>query len=233
MDKNTLLLELVQQGDKSAEEAFCAENSRLVQSIARRFTGRGAELCDLVQIAYIGLIKAMKNFDLERGLKFSTYAVPVITGEIKRFLRDDGIIKVSRGLKERKLLAQRAEEELRRENAREPTISEVAERCGITVQELTEAYDACAIPDSFDVPCESNAGLSERFGFSDEEKIINKITTDEFLILLSEREREVIRLRYIYDKTQSYTAKKIGVSQVHISRIERNALSKLRSIAAE
>lgn len=233
MDRNILLVERAQKGDKSAAEALCLENVRLVQSIAARFTGRGTELSDLVQIAYIGLLKAMENFDLGRGLKFSTYAVPVITGEIKRFLRDDGIIKVSRGLKERKMRAQRAEEELRRENAREPTVSEVAMRCGITAQELTEAYEACTLPDSIDAPSESNLDLSERLGFSDEDRIIDRITAAEFLDMLTDREREVMLLRYFADKTQSYTAKKIGVSQVHISRIERGALSKLRALVSE
>lgn len=231
MDKNLLLIERAQKGDKSAAEELCTENVRLVQSIAARFTGRGTELSDLVQIAYIGLLKAMENFDLSRGLKFSTYAVPVITGEIKRFLRDDGIIKVSRGLKERKMRAQRAEEELRRENAREPTVSEVAMRCGITAQELTEAYEACTLPDSIDAPSESNLDLCERLGFFEEDRIIDRITVSEFLDTLTDREREVMQLRYFADKTQSYTAKKIGVSQVHISRIERSALSKLRALA--
>lgn len=233
MDRNLLLIERAQKGDKSAAETLCTENTRLVQSIATRFTGRGTELADLVQIAYIGLLKAMDNFDLERGLRFSTYAVPVITGEIKRFLRDDGIIKVSRGLKERKMRAQRAEEELRLENAREPTVSEVAMRCGITVQELTEAYEACTLPDSFDTPSESNLDLSERLGFSEEDRIIDRITASELLDMLTDREREVVLLRYFADKTQSYTAKKIGVSQVHVSRIERSALSKLRALASE
>lgn len=233
MDRNIMLVERAQNGDKTAAEELCIENERLVRSIAARFTGRGTELCDLVQIAYIGLLKAVDNFDLSRGLKFSTYAVPVITGEIKRFLRDDGIIKVSRGLKERKMRAQRAEEELRRENAREPTISEVAARCGISAQELTEAYEACTLPDSFDAPCESNVDLSERLGFSEEDKIIDRITTTELLGMLTDREREIILLRYYADKTQNDVAKKIGVSQVHISRIERTAKLKLRTLIAE
>ncbi len=233
MDRNIMLVGRAQNGDKSAQEALCIENTRLVQSIATRFTGRGTELPDLVQIGYIGLLKAVNNFDLERGLKFSTYAVPVIAGEIKRFLRDDGIIKVSRGLKERKMRAQRAEEELRRENAREPTVSEVAMRCGITTEELAEAYEACTLPESFDAPCDSNIDLGERLGFSEEERIIDRITATELLGMLTDREREVMQLRYFADKTQNDVARKIGVSQVHISRIERGAKLKLRALIAE
>lgn len=233
MDRNIALIERSKQGDKEALDIFCRENMRLVQSIAARFTGRGTELCDLVQIGSVGLLKAISNFDLERGLKFSTYAVPVITGEIKRFLRDDGIIRVSRGLKERSRLILSAEEELRRRLGREPTLSEVALECSISVGELTEALDACNPIESIDAPAADNLDLSERIGFSEEDKIISKISTAELLSNLTNRERQVIMLRYFEDKTQSQTARLVGVSQVHISRIERQALLKLRAIAAE
>lgn len=233
MDRNIALIERSKQGDKEALDIFCRENMRLVQSIAARFTGRGTELCDLVQIGSVGLLKAISNFDLERGLKFSTYAVPVITGEIKRFLRDDGIIRVSRGLKERSRLILSAEEELRRRLGREPTLSEVALECNISVGELTEALDACNPIESIDAPAADNLDLSERIGFSEEDKIISKISTAELLSKLTNRERQVIMLRYFEDKTQSQTARLVGVSQVHISRIERQALLKLRAIAAE
>ena len=174
MDRNTALIERSKQGDKEALDIFCRENMRLVQSLAARFTGRGTELCDLVQIGSVGLLKAIANFDLSRGLKFSTYAVPVITGEIKRYLRDDGIIKVSRGLKERMRLIANAEEELRRRLDREPTLSEIASQCNISVGELTEALDACTTPESIDAPATDNLELSERIGFSEEDTIINK-----------------------------------------------------------
>lgn len=233
MDRNTLLLERSKQGDSEALNLFCSENMRLVQSIAARFTGRGCELCDLIQIGSMGLLKAISNFDLSRGLKFSTYAVPVITGEIKRFLRDDGIIRVSRGLKERNRLITNAEEELRRRYGREPAVSEVAAECGITVEELTEALDACSPLESIDAPAGDNFGLSERLGISEEDEIIGRISVQELLSGLSARERQIILLRYFEDKTQAQTARLVGVSQVHISRIERAALSKLRSIAAE
>ncbi|MBQ7793801.1 MAG: sigma-70 family RNA polymerase sigma factor [Clostridia bacterium] len=233
MDRNTMLIGLAQQGDDEATEILCRENMRLVQSIAARFSDRGHELCDLVQIASIGLLKAISGFDLTRGLKFSTYAVPVITGEIKRFLRDDGIIKVSRGLKERKILAKRAEEELRRQLGREPTVSEVAQKCSITVGELTEAYEACSPIESIDAPCETGTDLSERIGVSQEEQIVDKLTAVELLSRLPNRERQVIIMRYFEDRTQSDTARVIGVSQVHVSRLERSALEKLRAMAVQ
>ena len=140
MDRNLMLISRAREGDREAADCICRENMRLVQSIAARFIGRGTELSDLVQIGSVGLWKAVRGFDLSRGLKFSTYAVPMITGEIKRFLRDDGLVKVSRGLKERRLRALGVEEELRRSLSREPTVSEIAAKCGITVGELVEAF---------------------------------------------------------------------------------------------
>ncbi len=228
-----MLIERAQNGDEAAKETICIENMRLVQSIAGRFTGRGQEIQDLIQIASIGLLKAISAFDTKRGLKFSTYAVPVITGEIKRFLRDDGIIKVSRGLKERRTHAKHAEEELRRLLGREPTVSEVAKRCGLTASELCEAYEACSPIDSIDAPAENGVGIAERIGISDEDAIIDSITVNELLTQLPARERQVITLRYLHDRTQSYTAKIIGVSQVHVSRLERSALEKLRTMLPE
>lgn len=235
MDKNLMLIDRVQKGDADAKEELCRENMRLVQSIAARFSGRGTELCDLVQIGCIGLIKAISGFDISRGLKFSTYAVPMITGEIKRFLRDDGLIHISRGLKERSRAAMLAEEELRRAYGREPTVSEVAARCGVTVAELMEAYEACAPVDSIDRPAEDSVDAIEKISTQKEyeDTVINRILTAELLQGLSPRERQIIALRYFEDKTQSETAGIIGVSQVHISRLEKAALIKLRAMAAD
>lgn len=234
MDRNLTLIARAQSGDSAAADALCRENLRLVQSIAARFTGRGTELCDLVQIGSIGLLKAISGFELSRGLKFSTYAVPLITGEIKRFLRDDGIIHVSRGLKERRRAVHTAEEELRRQLAREPTVSEVAAKCGLTVGELTEAYEACAPVESIDLPADCGMSLADKLGTRrDEDKALNRIMTAQLLSQLSARERQVIVLRYLGDKTQAQIAGIIGVSQVHVSRIEHSALKRLRAIAAE
>ncbi len=233
MDRNTMLIELSQKGDIKALEALYTENVRLLASIVSRFSGRGQETADLMQIASIGLLKAISGFDTKRGLKFSTYAVPVITGEIKRFLRDDGIIKVSRTLKERKAHAMRAEEELRRQLCREPTIGEVSEKCGITSAELCEAYEACSDIDSIDAPIDKSLSLAERIGKSEEDDIIDSITLSELLSKLPEREKEVIRLRYFEERTQGYIARVIGVSQVHISRLEQKALKALRQMVRE
>lgn len=233
MDRNIMLLKRARSGDADAENELCRENLRLVHSIAARFAGRGTELCDLIQIGSIGLVKAIAGFDLSRGLKFSTYAVPMITGEIKRFLRDDGIIHVSRGLKERRRTALAAEEELRRRLAREPTVSEVAAECGLTVGELMEAYEACTPVESIDVPSENSTAVAERIGHSREEEIINRVMTAQLLSQLDERAERVLTLRYMEDKTQSEIAHILGISQVHVSRIERSALLQLRAIASE
>ena len=234
MDRNLTLIARAHEGDSQAKEELCRENMRLVQSIAARFSGRGAELCDLIQIGCIGLVKAISGFDLSRGLKFSTYAVPMITGEIKRFLRDDGIIHVSRGLKERRRAAMSAEEELRRRLGREPTVSEVAYECGLTVGELMEAYEACAPIESIDLPAEDSVCTAEKIGSKTaEDEVINRVLTAQLLSHLDAREKQVIIMRYFDEKTQSETARAIGVSQVHVSRIERSALLKLRAMAAE
>lgn len=234
MDRNLTLIARAHEGDPQAKEELCRENMRLVQSIAARFSGRGAELCDLIQIGCIGLMKAIAGFDISRGLKFSTYAVPMITGEIKRFLRDDGMIHVSRGLKERRRAAMSAEEELRRKLAREPTVSEVACKCGLTVGELMEAYEACAPVESIDLPAGDSVCAAEKIGGAPaEDEVINRILTAQLLSQLDEREKQVITMRYFGEKTQRETARAIGVSQVHISRIERSALVKLRAMAAE
>ncbi|MBQ6558129.1 MAG: sigma-70 family RNA polymerase sigma factor, partial [Clostridia bacterium] len=148
MPDNTALMERVLKGDKQAENTMVEQNMGLVHSIARRFSGRGYELDDLIQIGAIGLIKAVKKFNPDFEVQFSTYAVPMIMGEIKRFLRDDGAVKISRTLKETALKGRRCEEILRRRLCREPTISEVAEESGIPAQNLVEAFDAAAPPGS-------------------------------------------------------------------------------------
>ena len=233
MDRNLSLIARAHEGDREAENELCRENMGLVQSIAARFCGRGSEMCDLVQIGAIGLIKAIAGFDLSRGLKFSTYAVPMIAGEIKRYLRDDGLIRVSRGLKERRRAALSAEEELRRKLGREPSVSEVADVCKMTVGELMEAYEACAPIESMDIPGEDSVCAAEKIGTTaEEDSTVDRIMTRQLLSALEERERKVLVMRYFDEKTQSEIAASIGVSQVHVSRIERAALLKLRSMAA-
>ena len=234
MDRNLMLISRAREGDREAADCICRENMRLVQSIAARFIGRGTELSDLVQIGSVGLWKAVRGFDLSRGLKFSTYAVPMITGEIKRFLRDDGLVKVSRGLKERRLRALGVEEELRRSLSREPTVSEIAAKCGITVGELVEAYEACAPVGSIDIPAGEGMSTGGKIAdTSQQARAENRVLASQLLSQLDPRERRVVMLRYGAEKTQSEIAEKIGVSQVHVSRIEKQALKKLRACLSE
>lgn len=234
MPNNAALIERVLEGDKQAENMMVEQNMGLVHSIARRFAGRGYETEDLIQIGAIGLIKAVKKFNPTYEVQFSTYAVPMIMGEIKRFLRDDGAVKISRTLKETALKGRRCEEALRRRLGREPTIGEVAEESGIPAQNLLEAFEAAAPPESIYESVYSGGGkqidLVDMLGGEGiEDNVINKVLVDEILSVLSKREREVIIFRYFRGKTQSEIAKYIGVSQVQVSRIEKKALERIRS----
>ena len=173
----------------------------------------------------------MKRFDDAYGVCFSTYAVPVIIGEIRRFLRDDNIIKISRTVKERAIKGRKAEEQLRRELRREPTINEVSETAGVSPEDLVEAFEAAAVPESIYYE-NDDSGRSERLRAPDSENdIINKVLISELLSHLDTRERQIIVLRYFKEKTQAQIAEIIGVSQVQISRIEKNVLKKLRRYA--
>lgn len=233
MNGNTALIKRVQNGDAEAQDKLVENNMGLVYSIVKRYSGRGYDTEDLVQIGAIGLIKAIKKFDTKFNVCFSTYAVPVIAGEIKRFLRDDGAVKISRTLKETAIKGRRAEEELRRVLNRDPTIGEIAEKCGVDADTLTEAFDAAAPPASiYDSIYENGENeirlLDTMAGDESEEKIINKVMAENILTSLKPRERQVIVLRYYKGKTQSEIARIIGVSQVQVSRIEKRILENLR-----
>lgn len=231
MNSNSVLLEKVKSGDKTAEEELVEQNMGLVINAAKRFLNRGCDFEELTQIGAIGLIKAVKRFDDAYGVCFSTYAVPVIIGEIRRFLRDDNIIKISRTVKERAIKGRKAEEQLRRELKREPTINEVSEVSGISTEDLVEAFEAAAVPESIYYE-NDDSGQSERLRAPDSENdIINKVLISELLSHLDARERQIIVLRYFKEKTQAQIAEIIGVSQVQISRIEKNVLKKLRGYA--
>ena len=228
MNSNSVLLEKVKSGDKTAEEELVEQNMGLVINAAKRFLNRGCDFEELTQIGAIGLIKAVKRFDDAYGVCFSTYAVPVIIGEIRRFLRDDNIIKISRTVKERAIKGRKAEEQLRRELKREPTINEVSETAGVSPEDLVEAFEAAAVPESIYYE-NDDSGQSERLRAPDSENdIINKVLISELLSHLDARERQIIVLRYFKEKTQAQIAEIIGVSQVQISRIEKNVLKKLR-----
>lgn len=230
MTENSILLERAGKGEKKAQEELVLNNMGLVRSIASRFSFCGYDIEDLSQIGAIGLIKAVRKFDVSYGVKFSTYAVPVIMGEIKRFLRDDGIIKISRSIRENAIKAKKCENELRNRLGREPTLAEISEKSEISVDDLLEAYDATnpveTITPINDEGQEYNLPVCKND--SNEEKIINRIFVENMLDSLSEREKKIIILRYFRNKTQAEVAKEIGVSQVQISRIEKNTMQSLK-----
>ncbi len=234
-DYNVNLEELVEKaknGDLSAQNLIVEENIGLVRSVVRRFYGRGHEAEDLFQIGCIGLIKAIQKFDTGFNVKFSTYAVPMIMGEIKRFIRDDGIIKVSRSLKELAIKAVNIQEAMRKENC-EPTVAELAKRLEVSTEELAMALDAGLKPESlYAMPGDEKEGkpLIDRLesGVDLENDIVNKVLIRDMIGEFDERERKIIVLRYFKQKTQSRIAEILGISQVQVSRIEKKILVAMR-----
>lgn len=231
MDRNIILLEQYRSGDVSARDTLCSENMGLVWNVVKKFAGGSIESEDLAQTGTIGLLKAIDNFDESFGVKFSTYAVPMIIGEIRRFLRDDGIIKVSRSLKQNAYKGYKAREELSVKLSREPTMAEISNKCGVSVEELVEAFEATAIPESInrEAYSDSNEEFADRLAsFDEEEKIVNRIAVKNILDSLAPRERQILVLRYFKGKTQQEIAPIVGVSQVQVSRIEKKALERVR-----
>lgn len=206
-------------------DEFIAANIPLVHSLANRFRGRGIEYEELFSAGSLGLVKACDNFDETRGLCFSTYAVPVILGEMRRLFRDGGAVKMSRSLKELALKVQRAREELMKSGS-EPTVSELAEYLGISVEEVSEAVQASAPPLSLTAP-EEGGELDVPVDDSESE-LIDKLALRQCLAELPENDRRLILLRYFRDKTQSETAQILGMTQVQVSRRERKILDSLR-----
>lgn len=235
-DEVAELIPLAQAGDQEAKEKLVNCNLRLVFNLVQRFHHRGYEEEDLFQIGTIGLIKAIEKFDSSFNVKFSTYAVPMIIGEIRRFLRDDHSIKVSRSLKEVAFRVPRVKEELTREKGREPTIGEIAEAMGLPREELVTAIEALQQPASIHETLFQDDGdpiylldqLKSEGGL--ETAWMENIALREVLDKLSERDQQVIRMRFFEDKTQTEVAKVLGLSQVQISRIERQALNLLREL---
>ncbi len=226
------LIGRAQAGDKQASEDLITENAPLVWSVARRFVGRGAELEDLYQLGCLGFLKAVDGFDLEYGTQFSTYAVPKIAGEIRRFLRDDGAVKVSRTIKEQAATIKTARTELTAALGREPTISEIGDRTGFSAEEIALAEAATAATQSID-----RESGEEGFRLEDvltdtesEERLVERISLKQAIERLPERERAVVQLRYFHGLTQERVAKVLGVSQVQVSRIEKKALGNLREL---
>ncbi len=231
------LFELIRQakeGNQEASEALIEENSGLIWAVAKRFSGRGTELEDLYQLGCLGFLKAVEGFDLEYGTQFSTYAVPKIAGEIRRFLRDDGTIKVSRGLKEQSASIKAARSRMTAELGREPTVQEISERIGLSPEEIAMAETATAATESIQRETGEEGFTLENIltDTESEERMVEKIALRQAVDRLPERERKVIQLRYYHGLTQQRVAKVLLVSQVQISRIEKRALGMLREFMA-
>lgn len=253
MDEMSVLIARSQAGERDAREVLIEKNLGLVRHIVKRFAGRGYELEDLFQIGVIGLMKAIDKFDLTLGLKFSTYAVPVITGEIKRFLRDDGPVKVSRTIKENGMKVKLARQRLQASEGREPTVKELAEETGLSVEDVVLAMEAGGEVESIYAAVYQDDG-SEVYlvdkvvrggsgsvgssavggcGSEDREKeeLLNHMLLGQLLDSLAPGERELICMRYFQNKTQVEIAAGLGVSQVQVSRMEKKILKKLRELA--
>ena len=230
MTKTEELIARAQQGDKAASEALVTENAGLIWSVARRFLGRGTEADDLYQLGCLGFIKAVDGFDLDFGTQFSTYAVPKIAGEIRRFLRDDGAVKVSRSIKEQALVIRTARSQLAASLGREPTISEISAQTGFSPEEIALADNATASTESIHRQT-GDDGFSLENILTDtesEEVLVEKISLRQAIEKLPEREKNVIKLRYFHGLTQDRASKVLGVSQVQVSRIEKKALQSLK-----
>ena len=229
------LLKRSHAGDKEARDRLVMENAGLVWSIVRRFIGRGPEPDDLFQIGCIGLIKAIDNFDLSQNVKFSTYAVPMILGEVRRYLRDNNSIRVSRSLRDTAYKALSARELLTKKNLREPTIMEIADEVGISKEEITYAMDAIQSPVSLYEPVYTDGGdpLCVMDQISDkknkEDHWLENLSLREAMNRLGERERHIIDMRFYEGKTQMEVAEEIGISQAQVSRLEKNALKTMRN----
>ena len=232
MTRTEELIAKAQQGDKAASELLVTENAGLIWSVARRFIGRGTEADDLYQLGCLGFIKAVEGFDLNFGTQFSTYAVPKIAGEIRRFLRDDGAVKVSRSIKEQALVIRTVRSQLSTTLGREPAVSEIAEQTGFSPEEIALAENATASTESIN-RLTGDDGFSLENILTDtesEEVLVEKISLRQAIERLPEREKNVIKLRYFHGLTQDRTSKVLGVSQVQISRIEKKALQSLKQL---
>ena len=229
MNAQLELLRAAQAGDREAFERAVTENSGLIWSIVRRYYGRGVEADDLYQLGCLGFLKAVQGFDFSYGTCFSTYAVPKIAGEIRRFLRDDGMLKVSRGLREQAQLLYTSRERLRQRLGREPALSELAEDTGLTPEEIARADLAADAPESLQQETADGLTLEGMLGTeAPEEAMVERIALREAIDQLPEKERMTILLRYFKSLTQEQTARVLGVSQVQISRLERRGLQHLR-----
>ena len=234
MERTCELIKQAKEGNKKAQEILVEENSGLIWSVVKRFQGRGYDKEDLFQIGSIGLLKCIDNFDLERKVKFSTYAVPLIMGEIKRFLRDDGIVKVSRSLKETSYKIKREKENYQKLYNKEPTLGEIAATLEMDESDILMAMEAGQEVYSLHQVIYQNEGdeihLEDKLEQHKDpiEQTVNSIYVQELLKKLNEQERMLIEMRYFQNKTQALIAKSMGISQVQVSRMEKRILEKLR-----
>lgn len=235
MDRTCELIRQAKEGNMEARSQLVEENVGLIWSVVRRFQGRGYENEDLFQIGSIGLLKCIDNFDLSRDVKFSTYAVPLIMGEIKRFLRDDGLVKVSRSLKEINYKIKKETEQYQKEFHREPTLEEISVTLQVNEedilmamesgQEVTSLHQVIYQSDGDEIHLEDKIEQQE----DEIEHAMNRMYVKQLLNRLSEQERTLIEMRYFQNKTQSAVAKLLGISQVQVSRLEKKILLKLRN----
>ncbi len=235
MTENTVLIKRAQEGEKQAREVLIEQNLGLVHHIVKRFLGRGYEAEDLFQIGVIGLIKSIDKFDTGYDVKFSTYAVPLITGEIKRFIRDDGMVKVSRTLKENNVKVKYARERLEGRQNHEPTLEEVAREAALSVEEVVLAMEANVQVESIYKSVYQNDGNEIYMvdQLADEkqngqEAVLNHMVLNQLLDGLPQKEQKLIWLRYYQDKTQTEVARVLGISQVQVSRLEKKILMNMR-----
>ncbi len=228
------LLKETRDGNKISREKLINGNLRLVLSVIQRFTGRGENLDDLFQIGCIGLIKSIDNFDITQNVKFSTYAVPMIIGEIRRYLRDNNLIRVSRSIKDTAYRAMQVKERLMGEKQTEPTVSQIANELGLPVADVVIALESVVSPMSLYDPVYSDGGdtiyvLDQLGDNNDDKNWLQEISLKQALKDLSEREKHILRLRFMQGKTQMEVSEEIGISQAQVSRLEKGALEKIKS----
>ncbi len=226
------LIKKAQSGNEDAKEILVKENSPLIKSVIRWFKDKGVDSEDLYQLGCLGFLKAINNFDCTYNVKFSTYVVPMIVGEIKRFMRDDGAIKVSRAIKGLNLKINKFSDAFMMQNGRSATISEIAEHFKISEQDVVMAMDSAKMPVSlyspFDDGDEEGLTFIDRFDGQDNDDFVDKFALKDIIDKLEERDKKIILMRYFYDKTQSEIAERLGVSQVQVSRLENKILENLR-----
>jgi len=227
------LLKRVKQGDEKARDELISGNLRLVLSVIQKFAGRGENPDDLFQVGCIGLIKAIDNFDITLNVRFSTYAVPMISGELRRYLRDNNPVRVSRSLRDLAYKAMQAKEKLTTNNSQEPTIEQIAKEIGVKREEIVLALEAISEPLSLYEPVFSEAGdtiyvLDQIGDKNDDKNWLNEIALKEAITQLGDREKRILNLRFFQGKTQVEVAGEIGISQAQVSRLEKSALTKIK-----